>query len=231
MLKARIKTTESKDSYDKYLTLSLGSSPSKRERKVIRSIYLSNASLPLGVAGLPLRKGKKGRLYFNVDYQMSDAKFDAEQMHLPKLSPLTAPEARVAILEDIKQDEYMAEQRAQQQHALARSLGLYKLVPKDLRPTFECRCGMRFKKKVKLNRHQRTCAVLADAAEVIDTAAIISRMLSGNVPKKADKNARKGKAPQANASKRKQVSPKANTKNTKGKKAAPTAKRKTPKRK
>lgn len=197
--------------HKKYLTLSLGKNSTEEERRVLRAMYLSNTSLWQGIGSAPPRKGKLGWMQFNVEYPISDKKFYAKAPQ--GLASLTAPEVRYAIAADRKKDEEIAYDKAARSNALARELGLYGMVPKDLRPTFECRCGAVFKKNVKLLRHQKFCAVLQASSEVDGLLALVHAQLKGVKKPVKGKKAVESKATskKEKTSKRKSASTKVRT--------------------
>jgi hypothetical protein len=140
----------------------------KLERKVIKAIYLKNHS-PVTVTGekkvMPVL-GHKKRFDVRLFVSVAKPKLKAEDKSNANLSLMTAPDFLKSYMDAQKIEREKQIDVAVQNRAMARSLGVLSLIPKDLKPKFDCACSLVFKSKAKLLTHQRKCKVLAESSEM-----------------------------------------------------------------
>jgi hypothetical protein len=152
-----------------------------RECKLVRAISKALVkSRPLIGSG-PTIKGKKSEVYFSVP-SLPEKEYPSDIMAVERMLPWnTAPE----VVKALKAERVLAEdkefKRSTQTQILAKELGLNKLISKNARAKFTCRCDVSFKNKLKYMRHQALCTVMREAAPVLKlTKKVLEKLHEGN---------------------------------------------------
>lgn len=145
-----------------YLTLKPNSA-SKREKKVIRAIALALCKQHPLIGSGPRSLGPDACLYLKVIPipEISEKEYKRALAKHKELPWNSANEIRQSLALERRLAEDEEYQQAQRSDSVAKRFGLHKIIPKSARALHTCRCGVTFKKKVKLLRHQMYCQVLA----------------------------------------------------------------------
>lgn len=189
---------------------------SKREKKVARAIALTLCKSHPYIGSGPASLGANAEIYLNVIPipSISEREFRAALESHTEPPWNSAYEVQQGIVLDRKVDANIEYHKTLRSEAIAKQYGLHKLIPKAIKAKFTCRCGVAFKKKYKLHRHQEFCTVLAEErGNFANIAAILAIKKVKDVSKSPEEKKKQ-------RSSRQRVSDKSNSKKQKRKKAS-----------
>lgn len=205
-----------------YLTLTPRAS-NKREKKVVRAIALVSGKTHQYLGTGPSSLGEDASIYVDAITTpvISEKEYKVALASHKEPPWNSAYEVLQGIILDRKVDANIEYHKALRTEEIAKQYGLYKIIPKAIRAKHVCRCGVGYKKKSKLHRHQEYCTVIAAERENFEHFAAIAELIT---PKKA-KDESKGTKEKATRTTRQPVSNKLATNKRKRKKTTRVSKR------